>query len=162
MTRAMAVVGLWRVEGKPDAPLSAFGDVEAGSWYEAAVNWAASCGIVLGVSADKFDPNAPTTREQAAAIWYRYAKYKGVDVSVSSRLDQRFTDANRVDDWAYDALAWMSETQLVIGVGGDRLAPKDATLRCQFAAMTHRFCVGILGMPDVGEIKHLDENWTED
>ena len=161
MTRAMAVVVLWRVEGKPDAVRSAFKDVKAGSWYEAAVNWAASCGIVLGVSADRFDPNAPITREQSAAIFYRYAKYKGVDVSVSTSLD-RFVDAGKVASWARDALAWMSETQIVIGVGGDRLAPKDATLRCQFAAMTHRFCVGILGMPDVGEIKHLDENWTED
>ena len=151
VTRAMVVTVLYRIEGEPDAPKSAFKDVEAGSWYEAAVNWAAANGVTFGVSKTEFAPNEPVTREQMVAFFCRYAKFKGCDVTASGTLEQ-FADADKVSPWAVDAMLWAKENELVNGMTDTLLLPKVPGSRSQFAAVIHRFCVKILGMPSYEEL----------
>ena len=140
-SRAMIVTVLWRMEGKPvnDSVLS-FTDVPSGQWYTEAIRWAADKGIVTGYSAQVFGPNDSITREQLAAILYRYAGYKGHDVS--SRADLHgFTDLNKVSAWARDALSWANGKGLINGMPDGTLDPLGKANRCQTAAILHRFCI---------------------
>ena len=147
ITRAMVVTVLYRLESEPDAPESGFTDVKAGAWYEAAVNWAAANGITKGVSATQFAPNAEITREQLAMFFYRYAQFKGYDVTATATLDQ-FTDADEVGNWAVDGMIWAKEFHIVNGIAADLLAPKATATRIQFVAMLHRYCTNIIvGLP---------------
>ncbi len=137
MTRAMLVTVLWRYAGAPEAKSYPFTDVAAGKWYEAAVAWAAENGIVTGVSADKFNPDGAITREQLAAIFYRYADGKSADADFT-----RFEDGEKVSAWAKDALQWAIETGLVGGSadGGKLyLNPKNSATRAQVAAIFYRY-----------------------
>jgi len=143
LTRAMVVTVLYRLEGEPDAPESGFTDVYAGAWYEAAVNWAAANGITKGVSETQFAPEAEITREQMAVFFYRYAQFKGYDVTATSTLE-RFTDADEASDWAVNGMVWAKEFHIVNGIAADLLAPKAAAVRIQFVAMLHRYCVHII------------------
>ena len=153
VTRAMIVTVLYRIEGEPDAPKSAFKDVAAGSWYEAAVNWAAANGVTFGVSKTEFAPNEPVTREQMVAFFYRYAKFKGCDVTASGSLEP-FADAGKVSAWAADAMLWAKENELINGIDYTLLLPKAPSSRSQFCAVIHRFCIKILGMPSYEDIAH--------
>ena len=142
MTRAMLVAVLWRMEGSPltDAE-NPFTDVPAGKYYTDAVRWAAEQSIVAGVEKDRFDPNAPVTREQVVTILYRYARYKGYDVSHSANLNV-FADGDQVSGYAQDALAWAVADGLVSGVqDGDaiRLNARSDAERAQVAAILVRF-----------------------
>jgi hypothetical protein len=113
MTRAMVVTALYRLEGEP-APKSKdrpFGDVASGSWYDAAVSWAAENGIVNGTSATTFAPTDPITREQFAAILYRYADHKKYDVSQKADLN-KYTDADSISGYAQDAFGWANAAGL--------------------------------------------------
>ena len=111
-TRAMIVTILYRLEGEPAAEASSFKNVKAGSWYEAAVDWAASNDIVNGYNEDTFAPSDIITREQMATILYRYSRFKGKDVSQTVDLGN-FTDAGSISDWAKDAMAWVVEVKLI-------------------------------------------------
>ena len=156
VTRAMVVTVLYRIEGEPDAPKSAFRDVPAGSWYEAAVNWAAANGVTFGVSGTQFAPNEPVTREQMVAFFCRYAKFKGCDVTASGTLEP-FIDADKVSPWAADAMLWAKENELVNGMTDTLLLPKATGSRSQLCAVIHRFCINILGMPSCTELAHPHE-----
>lgn len=138
--RAMIVTILWRLEGKPSAgsPLT-FQDVPAGQWYTEAVRWAAEKGIVTGYSGDKFGPTDAVTREQMAAILFRYARYKHYNVTARADLSA-FTDCGKVSSWAAEAMSWANAAGLINGLGDGRLAPQSSAVRCQTAAMLHRFC----------------------
>lgn len=110
-TRAMIVTILYRLEGSPAVTgTSAFVDVPAGQWYTDAVNWAAANQIVKGTSATTFAPNDSITREQMAAILYRYAQYKGYDVTKKADLSG-YSDNGQVSAYAKDALAWANRRQ---------------------------------------------------
>ena len=137
-TRAMIVAILHRLEGNPSVTGDRFADVASGDWYADAVNWAAEEGIVSGMSADTFAPNAPITREQLAAILYNYAKYKGLDTSKRADLSG-FTDAASISTWATDTLRWANAEGLVNGITADTLAPQGEATRAQVAAMMQRF-----------------------
>ena len=140
-TRAQIVTLLWRLEGEPSAETSPFSDVMADSYYEAAVGWAAASDIVKGVSATSFAPNDPITREQFAAILYRYAQYKGYDVSSSKDSDlSGYADASALSEYAVSAMKWACGKGLVNGTDGNRLDPKGTATRAQAAAMIQRFC----------------------
>ena len=144
MTRAMVVTALYRLEGEP-APKSKdrpFGDVASGSWYDAAVSWAAENGIVKGMSAEEFKPNESITREQMATIFHRYAKYKGFDVSANDALE-KFADAGEVSGWALEAMQWCVGAGLINGMSGTELSPRGTATRIQYAAILHRFCVNV-------------------
>ncbi len=105
-TRGMMATILWRMEGSPvPKGKNSFTDVEAGKWYADAITWAAENGIFAGYSKDKFGPDDPITREQLAAIFYRYADYKGYDLAVKGNPDT-FKDADKITDYAKTAMQW--------------------------------------------------------
>ena len=142
-TRAMIVTILYRLEGSPAVTgTSAFVDVPAGQWYTDAVNWAAANQIVKGTSATTFAPNDSITREQMAAILYRYAQYKGYDVTKKADLSG-YSDNSQVSAYAKDALAWANAAKLINGVTNTTLAPQGNATRAQVSAILHRFCDGV-------------------
>lgn len=143
-TRAMIVTILYRLEGSPAVTgTSAFVDVPAGQWYTDAVNWAAANQIVKGTSATAFAPNDSITREQMAAILYRYAQYKGYDVTKKADLSG-YSDNGQVSAYAKDALAWANAAKLINGVTNTTLAPQGNATRAQVSAILHRFCDGVV------------------
>ena len=140
-TRGMIVTMLYRLEGEPAAAASGFADVEAGQWYANAVNWAAANQIVNGYG-ETFGPNDIITREQMAAILYRYAQYKGYDVSASGQMSA-YTDAANVSDYASSAMQWAVGEGLLNGVTETTLAPDGSAIRAQVAAIFMRFCENV-------------------
>lgn len=143
-TRAMIVTILYRLEGSPAVTgTNAFVDVPAGQWYTDAVNWAAANQIVKGTSATTFAPNDSITREQMAAILYRYAQYKGYDVTKKADLSG-YSDNGQVSAYAKDALAWANAAKLINGVTNTTLAPQGNATRAQVSAILHRFCDGVV------------------
>ena len=143
-TRAMIVTILYRLEGSPAVTgTNAFVDVPAGQWYTDAVNWAAVNQIVKGTSATTFAPNDSITREQMAAILYRYAQYKGYDVTKKADLSG-YSDNGQVSAYAKDALAWANAAKLINGVTNTTLAPQGNATRAQVSAILHRFCDGVV------------------
>lgn len=143
-TRAMIVTILYRLEGSPAVTgTSAFVDVPAGQWYTDAVNWAAANQIAKGTSATTFAPNDSITREQMAAILYRYAQYKGYDVTKKADLSG-YSDNGQVSAYAKDALAWANAAKLINGVTNTTLAPQGNATRAQVSAILHRFCDGVV------------------
>ena len=140
ITRGMLVTILYRLSGEPAVSESApFADVETGSYYEKAVAWAAACGIVSGYENGSFGPNDAVTREQLAAILYRYARYQGQDVSASADLSG-FADAGAVSGYAQPALAWASGSGLIVGTTDGTLDPQGTATRAQAATILMRFC----------------------
>ena len=138
-TRGMMATILWRMEGSP-APKgkNSFTDVEAGKWYADAITWTAENGIFAGYGKDKFGPDDPITREQLAAIFYRYADYKGYDLTVKGNLD-KFKDADKITDYAKTAMQWAVGSGLMKGKSGNLLDPQGTATRAEIAAMLHRF-----------------------
>ena len=138
-TRGMMATILWRMEGSP-APKgkNSFTDVEAGKWYADAITWTAENGIFAGYGKDKFGPDDPITREQLAAIFYRYADYKGYDLTVKGNLDT-CKDADKITDYAKTAMQWAVGSGLVKGKSGNLLDPQGTATRAEIAAMLHRF-----------------------
>ena len=142
MTRAMLVTVLYRLEGEPAVTgRSGFSDVTIGSYYEAAVTWAADNGIVNGTSATTFSPSKNVTREQMAAILCRYAQYKQYGTSASASLSA-FSDAAAVSTYAKAPLSWAVAEKLVNGTDG-KLLPRASATRAQVAAILHRFVENI-------------------
>ena len=139
-TRAMVVTMLWRLEGEPGGKSSPFTDVKAGSWYEHAVNWAAETGVVNGISDAEFAPDDPVTRQQLAAILYRYAQAKGQGFTGAWSFPLNYPDASDVYEYAYEAMCWMTMNGVITGMGDGTLAPKDNATRAQIATMFMRFC----------------------
>ena len=138
MTRAMLVTVLYRLESQPTVSgRSGFSDVKLNSYYEDAVTWAADNGIVNGTGATTFSPNANVTREQMAAILYRYAQYKQYGTTASAGLNG-FSDAAKVSTYAKAPLSWAFAEKLVNGSEG-RLLPTGNATRAQVAAILHRF-----------------------
>lgn len=143
MTRAMLVTVLYRLEGEPAGTgSSSFSDVCSGSYYEKAVAWAAANGIVTGTGSTSFSPDAKVTREQLAAILYRYAQYKKQDTDAGAKLDS-FSDAGNVSGYASEALSWAVSEGLINGASG-RLTPKGDATRAQVAAILHRFVENVM------------------
>ena len=138
MTRAMLVTVLYRLEGQPAVNgRSGFSDVQYNGYYEDAVTWAADNGIVNGTSTTMFSPNANVTREQMAAILYRYAQYKKYNTAASSSLNG-FTDYVTVSGYAVTPVQWAVAEKLVNGSAG-KLMPTGNATRAQVAAILHRF-----------------------
>ncbi len=141
-SRAMVVTILWRLEGKPIQETSAdFFDVPNGQWYTDAVHWASANGIVLGYGDSTFGPNDTITREQMATIMWRYAKYKGYDVSVGENTNiLSYADVEQVSEWAIPAMQWACGSGLINGTGNDILDPNGNATRAQAATILYRFC----------------------
>ena len=138
-TRGMIVTILYRMAGEPAVTgMCSFKDVAAGAYYEKPVIWAAENEIVGGYSASTFDPDGAITREQMAAILYRYAKFCGYDVTASVEID-KFSAADTVSSYALTAMKWASAEGLING-SGSKLDPQGSATRAQVAAILMRFC----------------------
>ena len=141
-TRGMLVTILYRMEGEPEYENTGairFTDVNDDAWYAKGVYWAAENGIVKGVGDGRYLPEDPVTREQMAAIFHRYAGYKGYDVTAQGDLFA-FTDAASVGDWAREALIWAVDKELINGMGDGTVNPRGTATRAQTAAILMRFC----------------------
>ena len=139
VTRGMMATILWRMEGSPiPKGKNRFTDVEAGKRYADAITWTAENGIFADYDKDRFKPDDPITREQLAAIFYRYADYKGYDLTVKGNLD-KFKDADKITDYAKTAMQWAVGSGLVKGKSGNLLDPQGTATRAEIAAMLHRF-----------------------
>ena len=135
LTRAMLVTILWRMEGEPVVNyLMPFTDVDGGAWYAEAVRWAASEGIVTGVSDTSFAPNAEITREQLAAILHRYAGEPATAATLAG-----YADGASVSAYAVDAMSWCVEHDIITGTTATTLEPQGTATRAQAAAMLMRF-----------------------
>ena len=137
MTRAQLVTTLWRSAGEPgvDDGSTSFRDVEAGSWYEEAVEWAAGYGIVKGLSETQFGPDVKITREQLATILYRY-------MANESRPSQgaldRYDDVDQISSWALEAMTWANVKGIITGMTATTLAPQGTATRAQIATILMR------------------------
>ena len=141
-TRAQIAVIFYRMEGSPAVEgENSFTDVVRGSgtaWFYDAVTWAQQNGIMGGYSNSSFAPNDPITREQLAAIFYRYAQYKGYDTTQGGMAIREFDDYESISDYAMGAMAWAVNTGLVKG-DSNLLYPKGTATRAEIAALFHRF-----------------------
>lgn len=141
-TRAQIAVIFYRMEGSPAVEgENSFADVVRGSgtaWFYDAVTWAQQNGIMGGYDNSSFAPNDPITREQLAAIFYRYAQYKGYDTTQGGMAIREFGDYESISDYAMGAMAWAVNTGLVKG-DSNLLYPNGTATRAEIAAMLHRF-----------------------
>lgn len=137
-TRGQIVAILYRLEGSPAAGTAPFRDVAPTSYYNAAVSWASSNGIVNGYNDGTFRPNDLITREQLAAFFYRYASQKGRDVSEETELNV-FTDAGEIASYAAEPLRWALAKGVMNGTAVNVLSPKGNASRAQVAVTLTRF-----------------------
>ena len=164
VNRAMLVSILYRLEDASTKPADAgFTDVAAGAWYADAVNWAKENNIVSGYSDTFFGPEDTLTREQFAAILYRYAAYKGYDttVSVDATLDA-YSDVSNISDGFDSVLLWANDKGYINGMTETTLDPQGSTTRAQSAAILLRFLRAENALPDNSDQQqsrgNLDEN----
>ena len=140
LTRSMIAQVLYNLEERPEAPGAAgFPDVAAGAWYADAVNWAAARGIVKGYDTGAFGPEDSVTREQLAAILYRYAQVKGYDTTQGGMAVREFSDSASISDWAQEAMAWAVNAQVLSGKGNGVLDPQGTATRAEVAQMLMNF-----------------------
>lgn len=138
-TRGMIVTILWRMENEPAAKHGCpFADVRRGSYYEQAIAWASENGIVTGFDASTFAPDQAITREQLAAILFRFAAYRGMDAVTLRENLSSFQDQAAISAYAVSALNWAVGEGLMQGTG-DKLEPTGNATRAQVAAMLRRF-----------------------
>ncbi|MBR7141978.1 MAG: S-layer homology domain-containing protein [Clostridia bacterium] len=145
LTRAMMMQVMYNLEGKPAVTTSAgFTDVPADASYADAVNWAASINLTAGKSDVLFDPNGVVTRQEIACFLYRYAQYKGVNVSVKGSL-ANYTDGDTTASWAKTAMEWALGNTLFSGYPDGSLKPTNSATRVEVAQVAMCYCQNILG-----------------
>ena len=138
-TRGMIVTVLYRLENDPSISAASFTDVDFDAYYANAVAWANANGIVSGYGNGKFGPNDSITREQLAAILYRYATYKNYDVSKKGGLTQ-FSDISTLSSYATESMSWAVGSGIISGKGGGNLVPRAGATRAEAVAILQRFC----------------------
>lgn len=144
-TRGMIATILWRLEGSPQVDCAmAFDDVAANSWYAEAIRWAASEGIVSGYGDGRFGPDDSITREQMAAMLYRYAQNKGYDVSVGEDINiLSYTDFEDLSEYAIPAMQWAVGAGIISGTSESTLGPRGNASRSQVAVILTRYCENV-------------------
>ena len=143
LNRATIVTVLYRLEGQPEAAYTGkFTDVEDGKWYTAAIEWAAANGIVNGVADDRYAPTNALTREQVAAILYRYANLKGYNVSAADDL-AAFADKDDISAYAVENVKWAVANKILTAVDG-KLAAKNQAARSEIAVAIHAFMTTVV------------------
>ena len=139
MTRAQLVTILYRAAGSPQMTVTTnFEDLDVGAYYYSAVVWATVTGVVNGTSDTTFSPNSYVTREQIAAILYRYADTMGDNVTVSGNLNA-YTDKDQVSDYAVEPMLWAVDRGIISGTTDTTLSPKSTATRAQVVVMLHRY-----------------------
>ena len=139
VTRGQVVTILWRLAGSPTVSGKAFHDVSASDWYADAVAWASANGVVSGYENGGFGPGDPVTREQLAAILYRYAQLSGKDTDQTADLSG-YTDSVTISAWAPQALKWAVGSGLISGTGASTLSPRGSATRAQIAVILQNYC----------------------
>lgn len=140
LTRGMLVTILYRMAGSPEVSgASPFADVPEGKWYTEAILWATQTDVAGGYGNDAFGPDDPVTREQTAAILYRYAVQAGFDTDEKAEL-AAFADADEISAWAREAMRWCVQKGLLTGRTEDTLAPAGTATRAEIAAILSRYC----------------------
>ena len=143
ITRAQAVTVLWRLENEPQVDYTmTFADVAEGQWYTEAVRWAASINVVGGYSAEEYGTDDFISRQDMATILWRYAEYKGYDVSATADLN--YTDAGNIADYALTAMQWACGSGIFEGNGDGTINPTGDTRRCEYAAIMMRFIENVV------------------
>ena len=139
LDRAMAAQLFYNLEGKPAVTGdSTFTDVTSGHWAVDAITWAAQNDIVAGIGGDLYDPDSNVTREQFAVMLYKYARFKGYDLTATGDLTQ-FPDAGSISSWAETALSWANGNGLINGHENGTIDPKGSTIRAQAASIMANF-----------------------
>ena len=140
LTRAMLVTVLWRADGMPETDsVLPFEDIESDGYYLQALRWAASEGIVEGISETEFAPNDNITREQIAAIMFRYAKLKGKAPEGAWAILLDYNDVSEISDWAAEAVMFCKLKGIMTGDDTNAFNPKNNATRAETAAVTQRF-----------------------
>ena len=142
-SRGMVVTILFRQEGEPSAKMSSFTDIKAGQWYTDAVNWAAENKIVKGYDDGTYRPNQAITRQELAAIIYRYSQHKGYDTSARKTLNA-FPDGNTTHEWAMENVQWAVAEGLISGKGSGMLEPLADASRAEVATVLSRYCTNLM------------------
>ena len=139
LDRAMAAQLFYNLEGKPTVTGdSTFTDVTSGHWAVDAITWAAQNDIVAGIGGNLYDPDSNVTREQFAVMLYKYARFKGYDLTATGDLTQ-FPDAGSISSWAETALSWANGNGLINGHENGTIDPKGSTIRAQAASIMANF-----------------------
>ena len=138
VTRGMAATVLHRMAGSPAAGDRAFPDVAEDAYCRQAVAWAAEAGVVLGYDDGRFGPEDLVTREQLAALLYRYASFQGWDTSGRASLSG-YTDAALVSPYARTAVSWAVDAGLLTGRSAAALVPGGTASRAELAVILERF-----------------------
>ena len=139
LDRAMAAQLFYNLEGKPAVTGdSTFTDVTSGHWAVDAITWAAQNDIVAGIGGNLYDPDSNVTREQFAVMLYKYARFKGYDLTATGDLTQ-FPDAGSISSWAETALSWANGNELINGHENGTIDPKGSTIRAQAASIMANF-----------------------
>ena len=145
MDRAMLVTALYRLAGSPSVHgQTSFTDVKDDTWYSAAIAWAAETGLVDGYGDGTFGPEDEITREQMAAVLYRYARYKGYDVSQAGMALREYADYGEISGWALESLAWANAAGLVTGRTASTIVPQGLSTRAEVATLIMRFMENIV------------------
>ena len=139
VTRGQVVTILWRLAGSPTVSGKTFTDVSASVWYADAVAWASANGVVSGYESGLFGPEDQVTREQLAAILYRYALISGKDTEKTADLSG-YTDSVTISIWAPQALKWAVGSGLISGTGANTLSPRGTATRAQIAVILQNYC----------------------
>jgi hypothetical protein len=141
LNRAMAATILWRLAGEPSVQFTpVFNDVRAGQWYSEAITWGSENGILLGIGQNLFNPTGQLTREQFAAIMFRFAQFMEVDTAVpAAHTLSVFADYANVGTWAVEYMRWANYTGLITGIDARTLLPGGTATRAQTAAILYRF-----------------------
>ena len=140
MDRATVALALYNISGAKASGRESFSDVDSDDWFYDAVVWCSNKGIIEGWNG-KFDPYGDVTREDFAVMMYRYANYKRYNTKASEELD--FSDADKVSNYAVEALEWAVAEGLINGMGNGTVAPQGNTTRAQAAAVLMRFCKNV-------------------
>ncbi|MDG0792228.1 DUF4073 domain-containing protein [Cohnella ginsengisoli] len=144
MTRAMLATVIGRLYERSYGPLSAtdkhvFTDVDYDGWYGAYLDWAAGNGIIQGVGGTRFEPDRQVTRQELAAMLYRFAQFIKADTSVAADKTLSYSDASAIDAWARQAALYMQQSGIITGRSDNAFAPKETATRAEVAAMLQRF-----------------------
>ncbi|MDG0814534.1 S-layer homology domain-containing protein [Cohnella rhizosphaerae] len=144
MTRAMLATVIGRLYESSYGPLATSGahvftDADYDSWYGAYLDWAASSGIIQGVGGNRFDPDRQVTRQETAAMLYRFAQYIKADTSVAPEAMPDYSDASSIEAWARQAVLYGQQAGIFTGRGGNSFAPKETATRAEVAAILQRF-----------------------
>ena len=143
LKREMLATILWNMEGKPEPKdIAPFLDVMSGEYYSKAIAWAGENGIISGYGSE-YGVGEAVTREDFAAILYRYAEYKGYDTTQGGMAVREFVDYEEISEYAKTPVGWAVNTGIISGMGNGSASPKTTTSRGQAAVMLMNFCKNV-------------------